>query len=90
MTLPQCSECSARNVYNECHHCQKPLCDFCIEACETCNELFCNLCSIKNYDLNHTRSFCLNCQVPKTKIKKIILINVRKKKKKKLYQNKKI
>jgi len=44
-----------------CSHCSKDLCEMCWRSCSGCQDVFCDGCSILNYDDSVDRTFCLDC-----------------------------
>ena len=44
-----------------CSHCGRDLCEMCWRSCETCQDVFCDGCSVLNYDASVDRTFCLDC-----------------------------
>eukprot|EP01135_Chromosphaera_perkinsii_P010585 Nk52_evm1s2177 gene=Nk52_evmTU1s2177 len=44
-----------------CYHCERNTCDNCMRNCSQCQNVFCSVCSIVNYDQRYDRVFCFSC-----------------------------
>ncbi|ESP01654.1 hypothetical protein LOTGIDRAFT_205137 [Lottia gigantea] len=52
---------SQQTFSTRCYFCDKRLCFPCTRNCDKCNEKFCQMCSLLNYDEAFERAFCFNC-----------------------------
>ena len=58
----QCFSCKSGDPSRSCHHCARYSCTPCSRVCVGCEEVFCSLCSVLNYDTPQTRESCLSCE----------------------------
>ncbi|GAQ81769.1 hypothetical protein KFL_000900250 [Klebsormidium nitens] len=56
----RCGECGDPGE-TFCTHCEQRLCCGRERTCESCQEPFCEQCSVTNYDERYDRVFCLEC-----------------------------
>mmetsp|Transcript_26763 Transcript_26763/g.74812 ORF Transcript_26763/g.74812 Transcript_26763/m.74812 type:complete len:161 (+) Transcript_26763:135-617(+) len=60
-TENQCQSCDEELGSVVCSFCSNHMCDMCTQQCDLCQDVFCSLCSSKNFDERHDRVFCLDC-----------------------------
>ncbi|KAJ7516991.1 hypothetical protein O6H91_21G023200 [Diphasiastrum complanatum] len=57
-----CVVCSFnRNATSKCSHCMKSICNSCYRMCDGCEEAYCTLCTISNFEERYDRVFCFDC-----------------------------
>eukprot|EP00898_Chlorokybus_atmophyticus_P004251 jgi/Chlat1/4827/Chrsp31S04800 len=57
----KCRLCEKGEPSAACAHCDRALCTKCYRFCDGCQQLYCSMCSIPNYDQPQDRAFCLDC-----------------------------
>ncbi|XP_014670691.1 PREDICTED: uncharacterized protein LOC106811540 isoform X2 [Priapulus caudatus] len=58
----ECHQCKkSSESWSICGFCESKMCLPCSLTCSRCSGLFCNFCSVVNYETSEDRIFCLNC-----------------------------
>eukprot|EP00249_Psilotum_nudum_P000229 c1094_g1_i1 orf=308-820(+) len=50
-----------KNSDFDCFHCRRKICRHCSRHCDCCQQLFCTLCSLLNFNERYDTAFCLDC-----------------------------